>query len=179
MEPPEFRKTVLLTHFSTHSNIPCHEKASLGLKENCQSAPFFFNFNKILWFWLNTSPFYVFWNNACFRSVALIANEGEGIIQVLSICSHVFWLSFFYSVDRMSSFLHGCLEPNIPTRHCILHKLSLHFLYPHSLAYQLTRKNSVSLSDSHLIMDLILSHLRLFSEGIFATGWGILDCGMT
>ena len=140
---------------------------------------FFFSPNKSPWFWLNISPFWVFWDNACFRSVALIANEGKGIVQVPSIFSYISWLSLFYSVDRMSSFLHGFLEPNIPTRHCILHKLSLHFLYPCGLAYQLTRKNSVSLSDSHLIMDLILSHLRLFSEGIFATGWGILDCGMT
>lgn len=44
----------------------------------------------------------------------------------------------------------------------------LYILYPCGLAYQVTRKNSVSVSDSYLIMDLVLSHLRLFSEGIFA-----------
>lgn len=100
--------------------------------------------------------------------MVLIANKVKGIVQVASIFFQMSLLFFFHSVDRMSSFLHGFLKPNLPTRDCTRHKLSLHFLYPCGLAYQLARKNSVSVSDSHLIMDLILSHLRLFSEGVFA-----------
>lgn len=101
--------------------------------------------------------------------VVLITNKVKGIVvQVASIFLQISWLFFFHSVGRMSSFPHGFLEPNLPTRDCTWHKPSLHFLYPRGLAYQLARKNSVSVSDSHLIMDLILSHRRLFSEGIFA-----------
>lgn len=101
--------------------------------------------------------------------VVSIANKVKDIVEVASIFSQISWLYIFYSVDRMNSFLHGVLKPNLPTRDCTWHKPSLHFLYSCGLAYQLTRKNSVSVTDSHLIMDLILSHLRLFSEGIFAT----------
>lgn len=90
------------------------------------------------------------------------------MVQIASIFFQISWLFFFHSVVRISSFLHGFLEPNLPTRDCTWHKPPLYFLYPHGLAYQLARKSSVSVSDSHLIMDLILSHLRLFSEGIFA-----------
>lgn len=100
--------------------------------------------------------------------VVLITKKVKCIVQVTSIFSEISRLFFFHSVHRMSSFPHGFLEPNLPTKDCTWHKPSLHFLYPHGLVYQLARKNSVSVSDSHLIMDLILSHLRLFSEGIFA-----------
>lgn len=99
--------------------------------------------------------------------MVLIINKVEGTDHVASIVFQESWLFFLQSADRMSPFLYGFLEPNFQTRDLPAQAI-LYFLYPCGLAYQVTRKISVSVSDSYLIMDLILSHLRLFSEGIFA-----------